>query len=69
MGQDAVVNTTQEVVSKRKGGSLVSDGRRFKFKDSTLVKNSKTLNNKRDMRKKFMKSDRPTYSNNKIRKG
>lgn len=69
LGQDAVVNTTQEVVSKRKGGSLVSDGRRFKFKDSTLVKNSKTLNNKRDMRKKFMKSDRPTYSNNRVRKG
>lgn len=44
-------------------------GRRFKFKDSTLVKNSKTLNNKRDMRKKFMKSDRPTYSNNRVRKG
>lgn len=69
LGQDAVVNTTQEVVSKRKGGSLVSDGRRFKFKDSTLVKNSKTLNNKRDMRKKFMKSDRPTYTNNRIRRG
>lgn len=69
LGQDAVVNTTQEVVSKRKGGSLVSDGRRFKFKDSTLVKNSKTLNNKRDMRKKFMKSDRPTYSTNRVRKG
>lgn len=69
LGQDAVVNTTQEVVSKRKGGSLVSDGRRFKFKDSPLVRNSKALNNKRDMRKKFMKSDRPTYSNNRIRKG
>lgn len=68
LGQDAVVNTTQEVVSKRKGGSLVSDGRRFKFKDSTLVKNSKTLNNKRDMRKKFMKSDRPTYTNNRVKK-
>ena len=51
------------------GGSLVSDGRRFKFKDSPLVRNSKALNNKRDMRKKFMKSDRPTYSNNRIRKG
>lgn len=69
LGQDAVVNTTQEVVSKRKGGSLVSDGRRFKFKDSPLVRNSKTLNNKRDMRKKFMKSDRPTYSTNRVRKG
>lgn len=57
------------IKSKKSGGSLVSDGRRFKFKDSTLVKNSKTLNNKRDMRKKFMKSDRPTYSNNRVRKG
>lgn len=53
----------------KKGGSLVADGRRFKFKDSPLVKNAKALNNKRDMRKKFIKSDRPTYSNNKIRKG
>lgn len=51
------------------GGSLTSDGRRFKFKDSPLVRNSKVLNNKRDMRKKFMKSDRPTYSNNRVRKG
>jgi hypothetical protein len=58
-----------ELLTMKKGGSLVSDGRRFKFKDSTLVKNSKTLNNKRDMRKKFMKSDRPTYSNNRVRKG
>ena len=53
----------------RKGGSLVSDGRRFKFKDSPLVRNAKALNNKRDMRKKFMKSDRPTYTNNRIKKG
>lgn len=57
------------LLTMKKGGSLVSDGRRFKFKDSTLVKNSKTLNNKRDMRKKFMKSDRPTYSTNRVRKG
>lgn len=53
----------------KSGGSLTSDGRRFKFKDSPLLKNSKILNNKRDMRKKFIKSDRPTYSNNKIRRG
>ena len=53
----------------KRGGSLISDGRRFKFKDSPLVRSSKFLNNKRDMRKKFMKSDRPTYSNNRIRKG
>ena len=57
------------LLTMKKGGSLVSDGRRFKFKDSTLVKNSKTLNNKRDMRKKFVKSDRPTYSNNRVRRG
>lgn len=57
------------LLTMRRGGSLVSDGRRFKFKDSALVRNSKSLNNKRDMRKKFMKSDRPTYSNNRVRKG
>lgn len=57
------------LLTLKKGGSLVSDGRRFKFKDSPLVRNSKALNNKRDMRKKFIKSDRPTYSNNRIRKG
>lgn len=57
------------LLTLKKGGSLVSDGRRFKFKDSPLVRDSKALNNKRDMRKKFMKSDRPTYSNNRIRKG
>lgn len=57
------------LLTMKRGGSLVSDGRRFKFKDSTLVKNSKTLNNKRDMRKKFVKSDRPTYTNNRVKKG
>lgn len=66
---DDVGQLYNTVSSKRSGGSLVSDGRRFKFKDSPLVRNSKALNNKRDMRKKFMKSDRPTYSNNRIRKG
>ena len=57
------------LLTMKKGGSLVSDGGRFKFKDSPLVRNSRTLNNKRDMRKKFMKSDRPTYSTNRVRKG
>lgn len=56
------------LLTLKKGGSLVLDGRRFKFKDSPLVRNSKALN-KRDMRKKLMKSDRPTYSNNRVRKG
>lgn len=49
--------------------TMKKGGRRFKFKDSPLVRNSRTLNNKRDMRKKFMKSDRPTYSTNRVRKG
>lgn len=66
--QDAV-QLYNTVKSKKSGGSLTSDGRRFKFKDSPLVKNSRNLNNKRDMRRKFMKSDRPTYSNNRVRKG
>lgn len=57
------------LLTMKKGGSPVSDGRRFKFKDSPLVRNSRTLNNKRDMRKKFMKSNRPTYSTNRVRKG
>lgn len=69
---DKLIDTYQlynTVVSEKNGGSLTSDGRRFKFKNSSLVRNSKALSNKRDMRKKFMKSDRPTYSNNRIRKG
>lgn len=64
-----IFNREGSLLTLKKGGSLVSDGRRFKFKDSTLVRNSKALNNKRDMRKKFIKSDRPTYSNNRVRKG
>lgn len=66
---DMVIEMPDALLTMKKGGSLVSDGRRFKFKDSPLVRNSRTLNNKRDMRKKFMKSDRPTYSTNRVRKG
>ena len=51
------------------GGSVIADGRRFKFKDTALVSNSRKLNNSRDMRKKFIKSDVPTYTNNRIKKG
>lgn len=40
-------------------------GGRFKFRESSLVKNAKE---KRDMRKKIIKSDRPTYSNRFIKK-
>lgn len=38
---------------------------RFKFPEPQMIKNK----NKRDMRKKIVKSDFPTYTNNKIRKG
>lgn len=44
-------------------------GGKFTPKKSQLVKNSETLNSKRDMRKKLVKSNIPTYTNNKIRKG
>ena len=40
-------------------------GGRFKFRESSLVKNAKE---KRDMRKKIIKSDRPTYSNRFVKK-
>lgn len=43
-------------------------GGRFTPKKSQLVKNAETQNTKRDMRKKFIKSDRATYTNNKVRK-
>lgn len=68
LGQDAILNTIQGITQNKNGGSLTSDGRRFKFKDSPLLKRARDLS-KRDMRKKFIKSDRPTYSNTKIRKG
>ena len=43
-------------------------GGRFTPKKSQLVKNAETQNTKRDMRKKFIKSDRSTYTNNRVRK-
>ena len=43
-------------------------GGKFTPKKSQLVKNAETQNTKRDMRKKFIKSDRATYTNNKVRK-
>ena len=43
-------------------------GGRFTPKKSQLVKNAENQNTKRDMRKKFIKSDRATYTNNKVRK-
>ena len=43
-------------------------GGKFTPKKSQLVKNAESQNTKRDMRKKFIKSDRATYTNNKVRK-
>lgn len=43
-------------------------GGKFTPKKSQLVKNAETQNTKRDMRKKFIKSDRSTYTNNRVRK-
>ena len=43
-------------------------GGKFTFKKSPAVKDAEKLNDKRDMRKKFVKSSRPTYKR-RIRKG
>lgn len=43
-------------------------GGKFTFKKSLAVKDAEKLNGKRDMRKKFVKSSRPTYKRH-IRKG
>lgn len=43
-------------------------GGKFTFKKSPVVKDAEKLNGKRDMRKKFIKSSRPTYKR-RIRKG
>lgn len=43
-------------------------GGKFTFKKSPAVKDAEKLNDKRDMRKKFIKSSRPTYKR-RIRKG
>ena len=39
----------------------MAHGGRFDFKKSPLLKKQEEINGKRDMRKKFMKSSRPTY--------
>lgn len=47
-----------EVTSEKQGG-------RFTFKKNKLLKNAES-ENKRDMRKKFIKSDNPTYKRNRV---
>lgn len=46
----------------------MAHGGRFDFKKSPLLKKQEEVNGKRDMRKKFIKSSRPTYKK-RIRKG
>ena len=46
----------------------MAHGGRFDFKKSPLLKKQEKINGKRDMRKKFIKSSRPTYKK-RIRKG
>lgn len=46
----------------------MAHGGRFDFKKSPILKKQEELNGKRDMRKKFIKSSRPTYKK-RIRKG
>lgn len=48
---------------KSKGKDPYNVKRNFSNKKSKLLKNAEELNGKRDMRKKFIKSDRSTYSN------
>lgn len=47
----------------------LSKGGSFRFSESNLVKNSRYLSGRRDMRKKLVKSDRPTYTTNRVKKG
>lgn len=50
------------------GRQAMKVGGKFTFKKSPAVKDAEKLNGKRDMRKKFVKSSRPTYKR-RIRKG
>lgn len=50
------------------GRQAMKVGGKFTFKKSSAVKDAEKLNGKRDMRKKFVKSSRPTYKR-RIRKG
>lgn len=61
---DRIAKETEFISNYLKhGGSLNSDGRSFNFKNSNLVDNSKKIYNKRDMRKKLIKTDIPSKFN------
>lgn len=48
-------------ISRNEARRGFSHGGRFDFKKSPLLKKQEEINGKRDMRKKFIKSSRPTY--------
>lgn len=56
-------------VPKMQAGLLtLKPGGKFTFNENKLVKNAKRISG-RDMRRKVVKSDRPTYSNRRVKKG
>lgn len=66
-GLKYTVNTTDQIQDSKElynEINLKKQGGRFTFKRNRLVKNAESQN-KKDMRKKFVKSDYPTYTNNK----
>lgn len=65
MDKGKLKQTSQEGRSVRQAMKV---GGKFTFKKSPAVKDAEKLNGKRDMRKKFVKSSRPTYKR-RIRKG
>lgn len=57
------------VVEEFKRDIMFKSGGRFTPRKSLLVKNAEKLNSKRDMRKKFIKSNSPTYKTSRVKKG
>lgn len=56
-----VHNRRYEMSAVVPSGRPLKHGGRFDFKKSPLLKKQEEINGKRDMRKKFIKSSRPTY--------
>lgn len=61
-------NASDQVRLTKQAALMDKVGGKFTFKKSPAVKDAEKLNGKRDMRKKFVKSSRPTYKR-RIRKG
>lgn len=68
VGRPFILQQTNPIYSNGRPVKAMKSGGRFTFKKSRLLKNDEDLN-KRDMRKKVVKSNRPTYSVKRIRKG